>query len=78
MGQWISTADRMPDEREPVLLWMPVYGECRVAVGFRRRDEEYDGDGNLDPDAAVNWYVGGTMTSLRPSHWMPLPPGPLS
>lgn len=60
MTDWISVKDRLPEDREDVLLCGP---NCLPCIGWYRRES----DGFLSLDSEDDVY---------PTHWMPLPPPP--
>lgn len=70
--QWISVADRLPDERERVLAFGRIRstnlgpGKLGISVAWRIADRYFT-------DGASN--VFGKM--LYVTHWMPLPAPPL-
>lgn len=76
--EWISTKDKLPDERKQVLGWNKEYG-CFVCV----LDEELDDDNN------PGWSASNLMTGVGnpepygleyaeeyPTHWTELPEPP--
>jgi hypothetical protein len=62
MGGWISVEDRMPDVLGDYLMsYESPDGDTQIAWGFFTSDKKW-ANGN-------SFYV--------PTHWMPLPPGPV-
>lgn len=70
--QWISVADRLPDERERVLAFGRIRstnlgpGKLGISVAWRIADRYFT-------DGASNVFGG----MLCVTHWMPLPASPL-
>jgi hypothetical protein len=62
MGGWISVEDRLPDVLGDYLMsYESPDGDTQIAWGFFTSDKKW-ANGN-------SFYV--------PTHWMPLPPGPV-
>jgi len=66
LPQWISVKDRLPQEYERVLIYIPQFKDCMVdyVVKFAREDLPYIWGCQL-----VDEYE-------KVSHWMALPPPP--
>lgn len=66
--QWVSVADRLPDEGQSVDIWVAKgYGHPGRSADVIYRED--DGE---------RWFEIGDMTFdlEEVSHWMPLPPSP--
>lgn len=64
MSEWISTAERLPNNDNAILLWN---GEC-VFQGWAEQDE--------DSDKYDIFYFGGRQIAGPVTHWMSLPAPP--
>ena len=60
MSEWISVKERLPEDREEVLLAVAIVGLPRIRVGW------YGG----------RWYFLGAGRAKDVTHWMPLPEPP--
>ena len=65
-GQWVPVGERLPDEDQPVLVWMPdlPHAEHGMDIGYYMKSSW-----------GVDWMVSGGRSAF-PSHWMPLPQPP--
>jgi hypothetical protein len=63
---WIPVGERLPDEDQPVLVWMPdlPHAEHGIDIGYYMKSSW-----------GVDWMVSGGRSAF-PSHWMPLPEPP--
>lgn len=64
--QWISVTERLPEELEQVIVWMPdcPHHPCGMDMGSCMTDSW-----------GVSWMVSGGRSAF-PTHWMPLPEPP--
>lgn len=63
---WIPVEQRLPEENQPVLVWMPdlPHAEHGMDIGYYMKSSW-----------GVDWMVSGGRSAF-PSHWMPLPKPP--
>ena len=63
---WISVEERLPDEGQSVLVWMPdlPHAEHGMDIGSY-----------MTSDWGVSWMVSDGRSAF-PTHWMPLPKPP--
>jgi hypothetical protein len=65
-AQWIPVSERLPEELEQVIVWMPdcPHHPCGMDMGSCMTDSW-----------GVSWMVSGGRSAF-PTHWMPLPAPP--
>ena len=69
LPRWIPVEERLPDEVEPVIVWLPdiPHNPCGMDIGSY-----------MMASYGVDWMVSDGRSAF-PSHWMPLPePPPLA
>jgi hypothetical protein len=82
MSEWISVEDRLPKDRQRVLVcfiddvhrktWHFDNGACQVATFG-----DYYGDHHFSLDCeSVNGYLKLNLEQASVTHWMPLPEPP--
>jgi hypothetical protein len=66
LPQWIPVEERLPDEGQQVIVWMPdcPHHPCGMDMGSCATDSW-----------GVSWMVSGGRSAF-PTHWMPLPEPP--
>jgi len=60
--EWISVEDRLPDDREVVIIFWNYENKKRVTSGSY--------------NSSNNYWQHGNATQLNVTHWMPLPNTP--
>lgn len=68
MSEWISVKDKLPEEGQKVLCYEPDVFP----------DERYRSDYDVAVYENGRWETSNYLGAYKPTHWMPLPPPPLT
>ena len=80
MTEWISVKDRLPEESEPVIVYLSDQRNSGIGIAYHLDDKWWGGIGinQTEPYVVIYYHDGGQSTLLfhYVTHWMPLPEPP--
>ena len=65
--EWISVNDRLPEEKESVMIWDGEWQVAKIEKGISEKEREAMKNGEINDPVEIGWNASGGYRQLRRS-----------